>query len=382
MKQLLFFFMMACLCSCASRNPSNGVLQIDVSKDYSTIQMSLQDVVDVEYIRLANDSDFVVRSRPLVCSANYIITKGGKTGEILVFNKEGKPVNQFSHYGNGPHEYNYITNLCIDKKRGEMYIHDVFSRKMVIYTLKGEFIREFSSGDGRFIYNFNDDSFLVYNTETNQINPELKPYFSIVSKSDGSILKKINIPFSSSKKYDLTVTKQGVGGSFSYTAMHLPIVRYSDGYLLNELSSDTIYKYSYDGNLTPFIARTPKVSTMDPPLFLQCGIETSKYVFLTKVTVNENDEQNMFPEDNWVYNKETGEIHKYELVNEDYPKTKVVLNSHSVNCDIEPGYGISRFNAGELLDAYSKGELYGKLKETAALLEDEDNDILVLYKFK
>lgn len=90
----------------------------------------------------------------------------------------------------------------------------------------------------------------------------------------------------------------------------------------------------------------------------------------------------MFPEENWGYDKETGEMHKYERVNEDYPKAEVVLNSHLVNCDIEPGYGISRFNAGELLDAYSRGELYGKLKEMAALLKEEDNDVLVLYKFR
>lgn len=382
MKQFVFFLIMACLCSCASQDKNDGVLQIDVSNDYSTTQMNLQDFAAVEYIRLANDSSFLVKSRPLVCSANYIITKGGELGEILLFDKRGKPLSKFSHYGNGPHEYNYITNLHIDEKRGEIYIHDVFSKKIFIYTVKGEFIREFSSGDARFIYTFDDDSFLVYNTETNQRNPELKPYFSIISKIDGKILKRINIPFSSGKKYDLTVTKEGAGGSFSYTAMHLPIVRYADGYLLNELSSDTIYKYSYKGELTPFIARTPEVSTMDTPSFLQCGIETNKYIFLTGVAVNENDEQNMFPEENWVYDKETGEMHEYEIVNEDYPKAEVVLNSHLVNCDIESGYGISRFNAGELLEAYSRGELYGKLKEMAALLEEEDNDVLVLYKFR
>lgn len=383
LKLLAFTFLSSALISCGTRDQKTDILTIDVNADYPEKELILQDFADVEYIKLANDSDFLVKSRPLVCSANYIITKGGgETGEVLVFNKEGKPINKFSHYGNGPHEYNYITNLRLDEKRGEIYIHDVFSRKIFTYTLNGEYIRDFSSGDGRFIYNFDDDSFLVYNTETNQTNPELKPYFSIVSKLDGKILKTINVPFSSGKKYDLTVTKQDAGGSYSYTAMHLPIVRYADGYFLNELSSDTIYKYSYSENLTPFIARTPEVGTMDAPSFLQCGIETTQYVFLTRVAVNENDEQNMFPEDNLVYDKETGEIHEYEIVNKDYPKEKVVLNSHLVNGDMEPGYGISRFYAFELLEAYNRGELNGKLKEIAASLEEEDNDVLVLYKFK
>lgn len=381
MKQLLNLFII-CLYGCTSSDISNNIVPIDVRESNSTIQLNLKDIADVEYIKLGNDSDFLVKSRPLVFSDNYILTKGGESGEILFFNREGKPIDKFSHYGNGPHEYNYITNLRIDEKRGEIFVHDVFSQKVFVYSLKGDFIREFPSGDGRFIYNFDDNSFIVYNTETNQINPKLKPYFSIISKDDGSTIKKLNIPFSSDKKYDLTVTKKGADGSFSYTAMHLPIIRYSDGYLLNELSSDTVYKFAYDRSLAPFIARTPAISTMNKPVFLQCGIETSKYVFMTQVSVNENDEQNMFPEKNWVYNKENGETNEYKLTNEDYPSEKVILNSHLVNCDIQPGYGISRFNSGELIEAYNEGRIYGKLKEIASSLKDEDNDILVLYKFK
>lgn len=57
----------------------------------------------------------------------------------------------------------------------------------------------------------------------------------------------------------------------------------------------------------------------------------------------------MFPKENRVYDKEAGKIHEYEIVNEGYPMAGVVLNFHLVNCDMEPSYGISRFNVGELL---------------------------------
>lgn len=49
---------------------------------------------------------------------------------------------------------------------------------------------------------------------------------------------------------------------------------------------------------------------MSVPTFLQYGIETSKYVFLTRISVDENNERNMFPETNWVYNKENGDINE------------------------------------------------------------------------
>lgn len=382
MKNFLIIWMMACFCSCADKNVDNGILQIDVNVEHPLIQLNLKDIADVTYIKLANDSDFLVRSRALVCSENYILAKGGETGEILIFDRKGLPIRKFSHYGNDPHEYNYITNLRVDEKRGEIYVHDVFSQKIIVYNLNGEYIREFASGDARFIYNFDDDVFLVYNTETNRVNADLKPYFSILSKDDGKILRKIDVPFSSEKKYDLAVTKQGDGGSFTYTAMHLPLVRNSEGYVLNELSSDTIYKYSYDGTLIPIIYRTPAISSMSVPAFLQYGIETGKYMFLTRILVDETNERDMFPETNWVYNKENGDINEYDIRNDDYSDAKIVLNSHLVNCDVQSGYGVSRFNAGELVDAYQKGNLSGKLKDLASSLEEEDNDVLILYKFK
>ena len=226
MKKFFYSLCIAiCLCACHSSETMNSnIFQVDVKESHSSIQLKLADVAEVEYIKLANDSDFLVRTKPLVCSDNYILTKGGDTGEILIFDKIGKAVGRFSHYGNGPHEYNYITNLLLDEKRKEIYVHDVFSRKMLVYDMTGAFIREYTMGDARFIYSFDDTCFLVYNTITNQTNIDLRPYFTLVSKTDGKVLQTINVSFASDKKFDLEVTKSNNGESFTYTAMHLPII--------------------------------------------------------------------------------------------------------------------------------------------------------------
>lgn len=382
----IFFYSLCiaiCLCACHSSETMNGnIFQVDVKDSHSSIQLQLDDVAEVKYIKLANDSDFLVRTKPLVCSDNYILTKGGNTGEILIFDKTGKAISRFSHAGNGPHEYNYITNLLLDEKRKEIYVHDVFLQKMLVYDMKGTFVREYTMGDARFIYSFDDVCFLVYNTITNQTSTELKPSFTLVSKTDGKVLQTINVPFASDKKFDLAVTKSNNGESFTYTAMHLPIIRCSDGYLLNELSSDTIYTLSLTKELKPFIARVPSISDMSAPIFLQGGPETDRFIFLTKVSVNENDVKNMFPTTDWVYDKSTGSISEYKIVNEDYPSKEFTLTSHNVNCDMPFGYGISRYRAYKLVEAYKEGELHGRLKEIAATLQEEDNDVLVLYKFK
>jgi len=45
------------------------------------------------------------------------------------------------------------------------------------------------------------------------------------------------------------------------------MIPYRDGWLLNEISADTIYKYSPDAGLIPFIVRKPSVQTMNPEIF-------------------------------------------------------------------------------------------------------------------
>lgn len=370
------------LCACSSNDSDNSLLSIDVNTKYPKIQLNLKDIADIEYIKIASDSNFLVSSRTLVFNDNHIITKGSQPGEILLFDRQGNPLNKFSHYGNGPHEYNYITNLRIDEIKQEIYIHDIFSQKIIVYDLMGNFIREYPTGDERYIYNYNNNAFITYNTETNKIDPTLRPYYSIVSKKNGSILNKIDIPFPAGKRHELAVTKKQEGGSFTYTAMHLPLIRYSEGYILNELSSDTIYKYSFGGILSPFIVRTPAIHSMSTPTYLEMGVETGRYIFMTQVSIDENNKDNMFPSANWVYDKQTQSLHEYEIVNEDYPDNSIILDAHILNCDIQEGYALTRFNAGDLVDAYDKGKLHGQLKEIASTLNEEDNDVLMLLKLK
>lgn len=121
---------------------------------------------------------------------------------------------------------------------------------------------------------------------------------------------------------------------------------------------------------------------MSQPVFLQCGIETSKYIYMTRVAINERDERNMFPETNWVYNKKDGSISEYEIVNKDFPDSRMTLSSHYVNCSTKPGYGMARYRAYELVEAYQEGKLFGRQKDIAATLDEEDNDVIVVYKFK
>lgn len=364
--------------SCSKKQDLN-IYTVDVTKDYPGVKLKLNDIADISYIKLESGSDFLVSTRPLCISDNYIVTGGADEGEILFFTINGDTLHHFSNHGNGPHEYLYAIDIHIDEQNNEIFIHDSFLRKILVYNLYGEFVREFSAEKSYYIYPFGKENFISYNLD-NRSSVKEKPYFSIVSKVDGSELNKVTFPMGD--VHDLTVQTKMDGGTFTYTAMHLPIIKSSNGYLLNELSADTVYKYSFDGGISPYILRVPSLQSMSTPVYLQIGVETSNYIFMAASQINAKSIDDMFPSTKLVYNKLENQIYQYEVINEDYTDQEIYLDSEVIDHIDKTEYGVIRLRCGNLLKALEDGKLRGKLKEIALNLNEEDNDVLMLLKFK
>lgn len=60
----------------------------------------------------------------------------------------------------------------------------------------------------------------------------------------------------------------------------------SDNWILMNLSSDTLYSYSPNGHIKPFIVRTPSIYSMDTEIFLFVEEVTSRYYFMRTVEKN------------------------------------------------------------------------------------------------
>lgn len=367
------------LTSCSSFQQETEYLVVDTQGAFSKVQLDLKDIANVEYIKLETDTNCIVNSRPMIYSDNYLILLRTDNGEIVFFDHQGKFQHKFSHKGNGPHEYLYITNLRLDEKRKEIYVHDSFKKNIFVYDLKGNFIREYTSSSIRFLYTWDTNEFITYDVNFN--NTDEKPYYTLLSKENGIVDKKIDLPYSFSKKHDLSVNIKTPKGTLVYTDMHLPVVRYDNGYILNELATDTIYRYSFEGDLKSFIVRTPSLSSDDHPIYLQYGGENQEYLFLRLVSINKNDEENMFPSTYLVYNKKNKDISEYKLINEDYSDMDFKIESDVFNGDFY-GYGLKRLRTDELLEALEKNKLSGKLKEIAKTLNEDDNDIIMVLKLK
>jgi flagellar assembly factor FliW len=165
---------------------------------------------------------------------------------------------------------------------------------------------------------------------------------------------------------------------------HHTIIPVESGFLLTELSSDTIYHLSDDYQLSPYIARTPTIQSMEKPIFLLLNTITNRYLFMDMV-VREADFENLtaFPRTPIVYDKEEKQVYQCVLVNDDYPNLKQGGIDENRNFKSrENATTVIMFQVYELIEAYQKGELKGKLKEVASKLTDDDNPVLMVAKFK
>ncbi|MGL4781372.1 MAG: 6-bladed beta-propeller, partial [Bacteroidales bacterium] len=64
-------------------------------------------------------------------------------GLVFKFSKQGKFIQTIGGIGQGPQEYLNAYRLQVDELGNTVYIMDYFGRKMVIYTLTGNFIKSF-----------------------------------------------------------------------------------------------------------------------------------------------------------------------------------------------------------------------------------------------
>ena len=380
MKRSSLLILTVLLVSCNAKKGTD-LVTIDVNKSYPQKKLQLDEVASVEYVKPSTAMDFLTKSRALVLTDHYIVEKGPKES-ILIFDRQGNPVSKFSHEGNGPHEYLYASTVMLDERQSLVYVHDIQMQKMFIYQLDGEFVNEYDTDNFRFVYQFDDEHFIVYHQITNRVNISMTPYFSIVLKNTGQQVKKIEVPLALKEAVDLSITVGEGEQQMVYSAMHLPIVRTIDGgFLLNEVSCDTIYKINRDLSVVPQIVRKPSLEN-NTQVFLEAGLETTNYQFFTCITKHPEDMDNMFEEVQLVYDKQEQKVYRYSTISNDFEDYAITFTAHNVNSDTKAGIGLGRFSVYDLQEAYEKRLLHGKLEEMTTTLDDEDNSLVVIYHFK
>ena len=371
----------------------NGLVTIDIAKSYPEKELILQDLFDIEYLPLETTDEFVTAGNVAYVGDDCIWLGSYRTGDFQLLNREGKYIRTINRKGQSGEEYLFYSGMTFDPLAKELYVSD--SRKVVVFDEEGNFKRSFQTPlqDDSYIYwmnDFNPEYLLCYMESRVPVNTEEQEQinvsalgFILVSKKDGSI-RKINIPFERYASPNI-VFEETYTSILNYTQ-----IPFQDQWILTEISSDTTYLLSQDYQLKPFIVRTPTAPEMNPEVYLYAGVMTDRYYFLQTVDKAYNRETKVgFETREILYDKEEKAVYEYVVYNNDFtderplnlvrqfPNTLLPVNKGDV------AY-VSKIDAPDLVDAYKEGKLRegSRLEEIASTLDEEDNPVILIAKYK
>jgi hypothetical protein len=371
-----------------SKQSTVDIITVDVTKSYPKKELILQDFMDVEYIPLETTNNFLTQGVVLAIGKDIIIVKNRiNDGDIFIFDKTtGKGLKKINRRGQGPEEYVNASWITLDEDIGEMFVNDFTSKRILIYDLDGKFKRSFKHKEGALfvnVYDFDRENLLCYDGNFDYNDKGSMQSLLLISKQDGSITKEIQIPFEEKIITSLMVRDgEMVYGGVPET--HYPIIYHFDSWILVEPSSDTIYRYLPNHNMTPLIVRTPSIQSMDPEVFLFLSILSERYYFMETVKkVYDFSTQKGFPGTDLLYDKQENALFEYTVYNDDYTDKKLISikppRPRPVSNEIAAW---QHLGASQLVESYKKGVLKGKLKEVVAKLDEEDNPVIMLIKHK
>lgn len=379
---ILLTALLLAMAGCSSdRQSADGLITVDVTANYPEKELVLQDIMDVEYVPLETTDEFVTKGVVKAIGKDILLITNQNDGDIFVFDrKTGKGLRKINRMGQGGEEYSFATYIALDEDKGEMFVADYGTKKILVYDLSGNFKRSFKYADTSHyddLFNYDKDHLISYKKYWTPEESEQACHI-LISKQDGSIAREIRIPSKEMETPVVTKDEFVIAPEF-----HLTFPNHMDWSLVNT-SSDTIYRYFPDGNISPLIARTPSIHTMETKVFLFPTVITDRYYFM-RTMKKEVDFKTFkgFPSTDLVYDKQENALFQYTLYNADYSNKQQVslgLNFNGiVNQEIATCQSLE---AADLIEANEKGHLKGRLKEIAAGLDEEANAVIMLVKYK
>lgn len=365
-------------CRKANKNSYDDCITVNISKDYPVKELILQDIMDVEYIALETTDEFITHGVVMDVGEKFIIVKNSiNDGNIFIFDrKTGKGIRTINHLGQGVEEYPGIAGITLDEDNNELFVKHI--GKISVYDLYGNFKRCLNfidtESDYLKIFNYDKDNLITYNNIGYGMISDLHPYHLIISKHDGSIIKKIII---ASKEHKTLV----ISGNNDEKVVPIfdPTIRSSDSWILMNLASDTLYTYLPNGHIKPFIVRTPSINTMSTETYLFAEVITNRYYFMRTLTKKPDAKTGKLPVNRLVYDKQENSISKYEIYNTDFLYKRPIYWMSSINQNVANWYP---FYAHELIEACKDGNLKGQLNEIAAKIDEDSNPIIMIIKHK
>jgi hypothetical protein len=375
-KNLLPILLMVCIVSTNNSCRKNqeivvsvdNVIRVDVNvsrEEYPEKAGFENKNVLMKLVPLESNDQFLCAGELESFTDNIIIYRNlaYKGGDILIFDGNGKALRKLRPGQSGT-EYKAAFGVVYDDNSKEIFVNDLYSYKIKVYSLDGEFKRALPyQGEVEYheVLNYDNESLICY-THRNIKNP-----LFLVSKQTGEHLQDIITPY----KKKLTINQKFPDGSIVITTKVL--LKVHDGIIISEPSSDTIYHLSYKNTiLRPILYRTPSIQTMDVPVFVSpiTKIDSALFVRIIK--------------------KEDEHTHILAFLMCDYKDGGIY---HCTRTGLPISHGVHSFVIHEtkqnvflnpipadyLRDRYLAGELTGDTKEIASRLKDDDNPVMAIF---
>ncbi|KYG80625.1 6-bladed beta-propeller protein [Roseivirga ehrenbergii] len=245
MKQFsLFFLLLLVTFSCSKNTSEEETEAVVVTDDFKSYRLDgdqpqerFADLIEsVEVVRLEEtDNSLLAYVRNLQQTKDYLVFNSSTMeSDVFVFDRNGAFVNKINRQGDGPEEYQAVSNIWMESDTLAVYTS---SKKTVKrYSLEGDFISTVTLPvAGAHVHGYNG----AYAMEMNYSPINDTSYYRYASLGKDLQLSGMYLPVDN--KMDMWMS----------LSMN-PISPYKDGVTLLRMMSDTVYRLS-DNQFTPFI---------------------------------------------------------------------------------------------------------------------------------
>lgn len=360
---------------------------INKDKQYPKKNLKLEDIANVSYIPLETTPDVLLDKDAHLCyvSDKRMLVFNPNHGDIFIFGIDGKALLHFNH--RGPDSYTHIGSVAYDEKNKEIFILDFFSKRIFVFTEDGVYRRIVHTPDNvnpNEIYNFDDQNILVFDdrqfvNSTPVVHFPLTHPFVLLSKKDGAIISKINVTMDKRLAKRITI-QTGPNNAKTYSTLYTCAnnKKFGQDFILADFSLDTIYHLKKDKTLMPIFVQSPTVFS-DHPRVTSVGMFTDRFITFCVYTWDileqkrniDKNQKVQFNARRLMYDFEEKKIFEINLDLGAYRQ----LDSGKNMC-------AELFEASGLIEALNAGRLKGEIKRVAKRLNDEDNQVVQLIKFK
>lgn len=364
---------------------NNGPLPVaDFEKEYPEKDLLVSEHADVEYVRLETTDEVLldgIASLYLSVTDRFIVTNNMKEGRIFVFDRQGKHLHNFMRKGQSGEEFVFANRVRVDDKAEEIFVLDT-RNKVLVYTLDGKFKRVLDIPKGMKaddLWNYDDEwllSYDSYNLDRGDLPCAEQPFF-LLSKKDGSV-KRIDVNAKDRIGPRIYFERNGQKGvmSVSFNCIY----KNGDEFVLGELGNDTVFMLK-KGKVSPLLVRTPGSKAKEVRSMMAAPLKLGDYIGVAEAPKKLDLENTKFATKDVFLNLKTGEGCILGLKDDVNFVEPTGIRHSNERVEAPKNHILWMPDTDRLFQWKEEGKLKGKLAEMLEDMSEDDNPILIIYKF-